>query len=85
MKNVYDIRYEKNLSFIFSAQCRGNNYDISPIGHEHVAIMLYLYYEDTLSEYFKYFDNIPEDIHVYIISSRENVLNLVRKYSEKNL
>lgn len=84
MKNVYDIRYEKNLSFIFSAQCRGNNYDISPIGHEHVAIMLYLYYEDTLSEYFKYFDNIPEDIHVYIISSRESVLNIVRKYSEKN-
>lgn len=83
MKNVYDIKYEKCLSFIFPTKC---HHDIPCTGrakHEQTVIILYLYYEDTLPEYFKYLNDIPDDIHVCIISSRQRVLDCVKEYTYK--
>ena len=80
MKNVYDIKYEKCLSFIFPIKCGGDGSTVTQIKHDQTAIILYLYYKDTLAEYFKYIDDIPDDIHVCVISSRQDVLNDVRKY-----
>lgn len=83
MKNVYDIKYEKCLSFIFPTKC---HYDVPCTGrtkHEQTVIILYLYYEDTLPEYFKYLNDIPNDIHVYIISSRQRVLDCIKEYTYK--
>ncbi len=83
MKNVYEIKYEKCLSFIFPTKCY---YDIPCINqerHGQTVIILYLYYEDTLLGYFKYLDNIPEDICIYIISSKQCVLDTVKEHSYK--
>lgn len=83
MKNVYDIKYEKCLSFIFPTECCRDVSRTDRTRHEQAAIILYLYYKDTLTEYFKYLDGIPEDIHVYIISSRKCVLDAVKEYSNR--
>ncbi len=80
MKNVYDIKYEKCLSFIVPMKCGNNDSGIVGVKHDQIAIMLYLYYEDTLPEYFKYIDGIPHDIHICVISSRQDVLNAVKKH-----
>ena len=84
MKNVYDIRYEKCLSFIFPTKCHYNISCTSMARYRQSVILLYLYYEDTLSEYFQYLDDIPDDIHVCIISSRQRVLDAVKEHSHKN-
>ncbi len=81
MKNVYDIKYEKCLSFIVPVKCGNDDFRTVRVNYNQVAIMLYLYYEDTLQEYFKYLDNIPDDIHVCVISSSQNVLDVVRQHS----
>ncbi len=82
MKNVYDIRYEQNLIYV-----RSLDQDILPQRiadeiYQDTVIMIYLYYEDTLSVYWPYIDGIPEEIDVCLISSREEVLREARKHLE---
>ncbi len=83
MDNVYDIRYKKSLSYIFSTD---GNIDCKIAVdklYKEVAVILYLYYEDTASYYFKYIKNIPESVNLYIISSRQSVLEIYCNYVEK--
>lgn len=44
------------------------------------AIIMYLYYEDTLTNYYSYIQNIPEKIDTYIFSSNILVVENVQKY-----
>ncbi len=44
------------------------------------AIIIYLYYEDTLDMYLDYIDNIPEKIKVVIITSNSTVKNIIEKW-----
>ena len=44
------------------------------------AVILYLYYEETLHNYFHYIQNIPEEIDVYVYSSKENVCEMVQTF-----
>lgn len=82
MKNVYDIRYEKNLIYVRSSEQDILLPDIPDEVYQDTVIMIYLYYEDTLSVYWPYIDGIPEEIDVCLISSREEVLEEARKHLE---
>ena len=44
------------------------------------AIIIYLYYEDTLHMYLDYIDNISEKIKVVIITSNSTVKNIIEKW-----
>lgn len=78
MENVYDIRYKKSLSYIISTDEKSEIE--SDKLYEKTAVVLYLYYEDTVHLYFKYINSISENIHLYIISSVESVLDKCREY-----
>lgn len=82
MKNVYDIRYEKNLIYVRSSEQGILLPDIPDEVYQDTVIMIYLYYQDTLSVYWPYLDGIPEGIDVCLISSREEVLREARKRLE---
>lgn len=77
LKNVYDIRYENGLLFLLPEDGKVQlSYEI----HSKTAILIYLYYIDTMNIYYRYIFNIPLDIDVYIISSSEEVLQKVRSH-----
>ena len=76
MKNVYDIRYEKNLIYILPEGMKKS----LRIKYTKTAVILYLYYIDTLSFYYTYIDVIPNIIDMYIISLREEVLEAIRTH-----
>lgn len=82
MKNVYDIRYEKKLVYILPRQT-AHTVREAPLEavRQKTAVILYLYYLERLSVYLPYLDGIPQEIDVYIVSSREEVLEAVRKYA----
>ena len=81
MKNIYDIRYEKNLMFILPERTAAFPEKVSAGSHACTAVIIYLYYMDTVDTYYKYIDQIPSDIDLYIISSVEDVLNAVRSHA----
>ena len=80
MKNVFDIRYEKNLTYILSSSKESLSDTMDGEIYEKTAIILYLYYMDTLSVYWLYLDGIQNAIDVYIISSKEEILEKVREH-----
>lgn len=80
MKNVYDIRYEKNLTYILSQEQEHPSENTDGGIYAKTAVILYLYYIDTLTEYWPYLDGIQEGIDLYIISSREELLEKVREH-----
>lgn len=73
MKNLYDIRNEKELLYILPNNCN-KACKLEILNHE-IAIAINLYYEDSIQIYMNYINNIPEKIDVYVISSKEIVLN----------
>ena len=79
MKNVYDIRNENNLFFTLPETGQLDP-SLSQTLFPDTAIILYLYYEDTLDRYLHYLNHIPEGIAVYIISSLPSVLDAAEVY-----
>lgn len=83
MKNVYDIRYEKNLIYILPEET-GHPEDEGRKGiYRKTAVILYLYYPDTLEKYYGYMDGIPDGIDLYIISSRQDVIDIISEHMER--
>ena len=80
MKNVYDIRYEKNLTYILPEKAYAETEPLTSEIYERTAVIIYLYYIDTLSVYYDYIDNIPIDIDIYILSSRQDVLTEISEH-----
>lgn len=79
MKNVYDIRYENDLTFVLSKEtCAVESLSWDAI-YKKTAIIIYLYYLDTLPIYYEYIRGIPRAIDVYVVSSRERVLEETRE------
>ena len=68
MKNVYGIRYEKNLTFILPERAYADAKPLPGELYSKTAVIIYLYYMDTLREYYQYIDNIVLNIDLYIIS-----------------
>lgn len=81
MKNVYDIRHEKNLLYILSPNGDSDEKEtVSENIYAKTAVIFYLYYLHTLSVYLPYVDGVSKDIDIYIISSRKEVLEAVRTH-----
>lgn len=52
--------------------------------YEHTAIIVNLYYVETLETYWEYLVNIPEEIKIFIISSNEQLLSKLTKLIDKH-
>lgn len=79
MENVWNIRKNENLYYILPDD-HTKNTSIENV-FANTVIIVYLYYEDSAENYFKYLDVIPPEIKVYIISSNKQTLRVVRKYA----
>ncbi len=78
MENVYDIRKEKQLQFILSTEHSAS--DICGEKLRSVAIVVNLYYMEKVKYYSRYLNKLPEDIILYIFSSREDTLLEAKRY-----
>lgn len=82
MENVYDIRYQKNLIYILDETGKMDSDIVSDDTYKNTAIIVYLYYRDTLPFYYPYLEKVREKIDVYVISSNEDVIQSVRDHME---
>lgn len=80
MKNIRNIREEKKLYFILPEKVAISETS----GYEKVAIIVYLYYPDSLEKYLLYIDRIPEEIKVYIVSSNRKLFDPIMQYIQEN-
>lgn len=91
MQNIYDIRKAECLLFILSS-IKIKKLDISISSeskivskkfksqlHKKSAVFVNLYYLGSLGRYMGYLNRIPNDIHIYIYSSSEEVLTKAKK------
>ena len=69
MENVYIQRNKTNGYCVFS-----ENYS-DGIMCNSVLIICYLYYEETLNDYYKYLDAIPCEIKLILVTSNKNVFS----------
>lgn len=76
MKNIRDIREEKNLYFLLPEDIQIKN----TVDFTNVAIIICLYYESDCKKYLDYIDRIPAEISVYIVSSNEKLYPIVSQY-----
>ena len=83
MENVLDIREKKGLYYILPEQTIG----IANVDYSNVAIIAYIYYEDTVERYLEYIKDIPSEIAVFLISSNENTLEILNQFiqNKKNI
>lgn len=79
MQNVYDELLDKKLIHIISDL--QSSYEVPDLVYRDTAIVVNLFYEDTLQQYFTYLDNIPKKIDVYIYSSNANALKEIERYT----
>lgn len=71
--NVYNLRKNNILYHILSTD------DINKAITSKCAVVVYLYYMDTCLDYIDYINNIDSFIDVYIISSNNDVLKIIKK------
>jgi len=72
MKNLYDIRNEKNLVYVLPADKQLS--DLSMDKSLRVKVIVHLHYLDTVSLWAGYLDNVPDSIKVCVYSSDDQVL-----------
>lgn len=72
MKNIYDIRKQDQLQFILSTRHASFVPDLEKL--QSIAIVINLYYTEKVGYYSEYLDRLPEDITLYIFSSKEETL-----------
>jgi rhamnosyltransferase len=77
MDNIYDIRKERQLQFIFSTEHTCFVPNNEKLGT--VAVVVNLYYTEKVEYYSRYLNRMPEYIDLYIFSSKEETLFEVKK------
>lgn len=82
MENIYDIRNDKKLLFILEDN---KSFNKSLCEEQFVAIVVNLYYIDTVHKYMKYINCISNDIDIFIFSSKEEVLKEVKRLKQREL
>ncbi len=80
LRNVYDIRKKEQLMYILPTDSRLCKEQKAMT--EKIAIAINLYYTDTIDVYLDYIDNVPEDIHVYVISSVSKIWDKIKEYKD---
>lgn len=83
MQNIYDIRLNENLLFVLPQP--EQNSEACFVAQKNVAIAVNLYYEDLVAQNMDYLNCVPEAIDVYVISSRQDVLEKVEKLKKRPL
>lgn len=78
MRNIYDVRKEKQLQFIFSTE--HSQFVPSQDLLRSCAIVVNLYYTEKVKWYSTYLNRIPEEITLYIFSSKAETLEQAEKY-----
>lgn len=78
MNNIYDIRREQQLQFILSTE--QSIFDPSSKLLMSCAVVVNLYYVEKVNFYISYLNRLPEDITLYIFSSRGETLEKAKKY-----
>lgn len=78
MENVWSIRENKDLYYILPEKAAAT----SGIDYADVAVIAYIYYEDTVEKYLEYLKNIPDAMAVYLISSNENTLKALKRFAQ---
>ena len=53
------------------------------VSEESIAVIIYLYYLDTIKNYITYIEAVPKDYDIYIVSSNDAVLEKARGFLEK--
>lgn len=81
MKNVYDIRNEKKMLYILNE----NRYFTPLYNSKSIAIVMNLYYADTVPDYMKYVNCISDKIDIYVISSQKDVFDQVNRLKKRDI
>ena len=81
MDNIYDIRMKEKLLYILPD--KGKKAMLAKGLMKRMAIVVNLYYLDTVWQYTSYLNQIPSDIAIYIYSSDPLVLEQVEKYCDR--
>lgn len=77
MENVWNIRDKKGLFYLLPEEMpAAGNVDCTD-----AAVIACIYYEDTVQRYLDYIKAVPAQMAVYLISSNENTLKELRKFS----
>lgn len=83
MQNIYDTRLNENLLFILP---QPEQIPVAcSIAPKTVAIAVNLYYEDLVERYMEYLNRVPEEIDVYIISSKTEVFEKVKNLKNRQM
>lgn len=78
MENVWSIRENNGFRFILPERAMA----ASGIDHADVAVIAYIYYEDTAKKYWTYLNSIPDEMAIYLISSNESVLKVLTQFAQ---
>lgn len=70
MENVLDIKRKKKLNIVLPRDFSIGDVDLQKY---HCAILVHLYYEDTIDKYIPYIKNIPQDVDVFFTYTDENM------------
>lgn len=70
MKNIFDIKKEKNLNIILPKDIQ-----IGKVNYENnkCVILIHLYYIDTVEQYLPYIEKLPKEVDLYFTYSEENL------------
>lgn len=79
MKNVYDIRKERNLYFILSEKIKTSSHIKCSS-----AVIIFLYYKESLNRYLTYIDHIVSSIDIYIVSNNLNIYGDISRYIQRS-
>ena len=83
MENIYDIRLKENLLFILPLEGRkASSVKIFP---KKVAVAVNLFYPDTIEQFMRYINQIPQEIDIYIFSSSKDVLATVEEIRTRKM
>ena len=80
MKNVYDIKEDKGLLYILDSTILSKSMEKILTQS---AIIIFLYYFEDIEKYQEYINNISKEIDVYVISSRQQLLDAVYKLNKR--
>lgn len=78
MKNLYDIKRDKKLNFIFFKEEKNEN-RIDEYIYDETVLVIHIYYKEKVLFYLKYIENVPDKMHIiFTVSSKEIKIMLAR-------
>ncbi len=78
MKNVYEIKQEKNLNYILPK--KDSLLELKENILRTVIIVIHIYYFDRINMYLRYIENIPDDIFILITVSEEKTKRYINSF-----